>query len=75
MANIKLDLSYSGVSDKEISRYGTKITKICDNLMKKTDDENEFVGWLNLPTNYNKKEFDRIKKLQKELEKTQKCLL
>ena len=67
MANIKLDLSYSGVSDKEISRYGTKITKICDNLMKKADDENEFVGWLNLPTNYNKKEFDRIKKAAKRI--------
>ena len=69
MANIKLDLSYSGVSDKEISRYGTKITKICDNLMKKADDENEFVGWLNLPTNYNKKEFDRIKKAAKRIRK------
>ena len=69
MANIKLDLSYSGVSDKEISRYGTKITKICDNLMKKADDENEFVCWLNLPTNYNKKEFDRIKKAAKRIRK------
>lgn len=69
MANIKLDLSYSGVSDKEISRYGTKITKICDNLVKKADDENEFVGWLNLPTNYNKKEFDRIKKAAKRIRK------
>ena len=69
MANIKLDLSYSGVSDKEISRYGTKITKICDNLIKKADDENEFVGWLNLPTNYNKKEFDRIKKAAKRIRK------
>ena len=45
MANIKLDLSYSGVSDKEISRYGTKITKICDNLMKKADTEE----WKKLP--------------------------
>lgn len=69
MANIKLDLSYSGVSDKEISRYGTKITKICDNLMKKADDENEFVGWLNLPTNYDKKELDRIKKAARRIRK------
>ncbi len=62
MANLKLDLTYSGVSDKEISRYGSKVTKICSNLIQKADDENEFVGWLNLPTNYDKKEFDRIKK-------------
>ena len=75
MANIKLDLSYSGVSDKEISRYGTKITKICDNLIKKADDENEFVGWLNLPTNYNKKEFDRIKKAAKRIRKNSEVFI
>lgn len=69
MANLKLDLTYSGVSDKEISRYGSKVTKICSNLIQKADDENEFVGWLNLPTNYDKKEFDRIKKAAKRIRK------
>ena len=69
MANIKLDLSYSGVSDKEISRYGSKVVKICNNLVQKADDENEFVGWLNLPTNYDKKELDRIKKAARRIRK------
>ena len=69
MANVKLDLTYSGVSDKEISRYSSKVEKICNNLIQKADDENEFVGWLNLPTNYDKKEFNRIKKAAKRIRK------
>ena len=69
MANIKLDLSYSGVSDKEIFRYGSKVEKICNNLAEKAKDENEFVGWLDLPTNYDKKEFDRIKKVARRIRK------
>ena len=69
MANIKLDLSYSGVSDKEIFRYGSKVAKICNNLAEKAKDENEFVGWLDLPTNYDKKEFDRIKKVARRIRK------
>ena len=69
MANIKLDLSYSGVSDKEIFRYGSKVGKICNNLAEKAKDENEFVGWLDLPTNYDKKEFDRIKKVARRIRK------
>ena len=69
MANIKLDLSYSGVSNKEIFRYGSKVAKICNNLAEKAKDENEFVGWLDLPTNYDKKEFDRIKKVARRIRK------
>ncbi len=67
MANIKLDLTYSGITDKEISKYNSKVEKIYNNLLQKSDDENEFVGWLNLPTNYDKKEFSRIKKAAKRI--------
>ena len=69
MPNIKLDLSYSGVIDKEIGKYSQKIEKIYNNLLEVADDENEFVGWLKLPTNYNKKEFDKIKKAAKKIRK------
>ena len=69
MLNVKLDLSYSGVIDKEISRYSQKVERIYNNLLETADDNNEFVGWLKLPTNYNKKEFDRIKKAAKKIRK------
>ena len=69
MSNIKLDLSYSGVIEKEIGKYSQKVEKIYNNLLEIADDEKEFVGWLKLPTNYNKKEFDRIKKVAKKIRK------
>ena len=69
MPNIKLDLSYSGVIDKEIGKYTQKAEKIYNNLLEVADDKNEFVGWLKLPTDYDKKEFDRIKKAAKKIRK------
>ena len=69
MSNIKLDLSYSGVIEKEIGRYSQKVEKIYNNLKELSEDKNQFVGWLNLPTNYNKKEFERIKKAAKRIRK------
>ena len=69
MSNIKLDLSYSGVIEKEIGRYSQKVENIYNNLKELSEDKNQFVGWLNLPTNYNKKEFERIKKVAKRIRK------
>ena len=69
MPNIKLDLAYSGITEKEISKYGTKVEQIYENLKELSNNENEYVGWLNLPTNYDKKEFDKIKKVAKRIRK------
>lgn len=69
MPNIKLDLSYTGITEKEISKYESKVEKIYNNLNEISDDENEFAGWLKLPSNYDKKEFSRIKKIAKRIRK------
>ena len=69
MQNIKLDLSYAGITEKEISKYGTKVKNIYNKLNEISEDENEFVGWLKLPSNYDKKEFSRIKKIAKKIRK------
>lgn len=69
MANIKLDLSYSGITDGEIYGYENKVQEIYNTLNEKAKDKKEFVGWLKLPSNYDKKEFDRIKKVAKRIRK------
>lgn len=69
MANIKLDLSYSGITEGEIYGYENKVQEIYSNLNEKAKDKKEFVGWLKLPSNYDKKEFDRIKKVAKRIRK------
>ena len=69
MQNIKLDLSYSGITEKEIMKYEKEVQEIYNKLNESSEDENKFVGWLKLPENYDKKEFERIKKAAKRIRK------
>ena len=69
MPNVNIDLSYSGIEEKEIFEYENKVKNIYDNLSEKAKDENEFVGWLKLPSSYDRKEFARIKKAAKRIRK------
>ncbi len=75
MKNINIDLKNAGISDKEIAEYKKQVAKIHEELHERVDDENDFVGWLNLPSNYDKKEFDRIKKAAKKIKKESDVLL
>ena len=70
MANVKLDYKNSGITDKEIMKYKEKVIKIHNEFNENANDENAFLGWLHLPTNYDKKEFERIKKAAKRINKT-----
>ena len=65
MANINVSLKNTQISNKTIMEYKDKVEKIHNDLHKRANDPNDFVGWLELPTNYDKKEFARIKKLLK----------
>jgi len=69
MPNVNIDLSYSGIEEKDILQYEKQVKKIYDSLNEKSKDENEFVGWLKLPSSYDKKEFTRIKKAAKRIRK------
>ena len=68
---IKLNLENSSLQENVINEYSEEIAKIHDNLHAKANDEKEFLGWIELPTNYDKEEFSRIKKLQKKYKKIQ----
>ncbi len=69
MPNVRLDLSYSGITEKEIAEYEGRVNEIYDDLNKKAKDKNEFVGWLKLPSSYDRKEFARIKKVANKIRK------
>lgn len=57
MLNLKLNLKNSGIEQKAIMKYKEKVEQIHEELHKRSNNENDFVGWLELPTNYDKKEF------------------
>ena len=75
MVGIKLNLKNTGISQKSIMEYKEQVENIHKELHKKANDEKDFVGWLELPTKYDKKEFLRIKKAAKKIKKESDILV
>ncbi len=67
MSNVKLELEYTKIDTKEIMEYKEKVQEIHQELQENKNKEEEFLGWLALPTKYNKKEFEKIKKCAKKI--------
>ena len=75
MIGLKLDLTNSDLEIEEIYGYKEKVKEIHDELHEKLDDDNEFLGWLELPSKYNKREFKKIKECAKKIQKDSDVLL
>ena len=75
MTNIKVNFENTNISLKDIMEYQEKVEKIHDELHSKTNDEKEFLGWMKLPTDYDKEEFKRIKKAAEKIKKDSSILL
>ena len=62
--SVKFNAKYaeSIVSASDINAMAPKAVEAMHTLMNKTGEGNDFLGWIDLPTNYDKKEFSRIKK-------------
>ena len=75
MAEIKLNLNNSDIAQKSILEYKEQVENIHKDLHRRANHENDFVGWLELPTNYDKKEFARIKKAAKKIKKESDILV
>ncbi len=52
----------SFVTSSDIDALAPVAVKAMETLHNKTGEGNDFLGWLTLPTDYDKEEFDRIKK-------------
>ena len=68
MSNISIDFRKSKITGKEIMVYSDEIKKIHMMMNKKANDEKEFLGWLNWPSKYGKREFEKIKKCAKRIQ-------
>ena len=75
MAEIKLNLKNSDITQKSILEYKEQVENIHKDLHRRANHENDFVGWLELPTNYDKKEFASIKKAAKKIKKESDILV
>ncbi len=75
MGNIKVDFKNARVFEKNVMKYAKQVLEIHKKLHEKADDKKELCGWLNLPSNYDKEEFDKIKKSAKKIQSNSDILL
>ena len=61
---IKFDFKNSEfmASPAEVSAMASRVETAKKTLLEKTGEGNDFLGWIDLPVDYDKEEFDRIKK-------------
>ena len=72
---IKFNYENSSIKESTIIKYANDVSRINEEMNKKAGDEKEFLGWLELPTNYDKEEFERIKKAGKKIQKDSDVLV
>ncbi len=72
---IKFNFENSSINESTILKYSNQVANIHEEMNKKANDETEFLGWLELPTNYDKKEFARIKKAGQKIQKDSDVLV
>lgn len=75
MENIKVNFENARVFEKNIMKYASQVKEIHNKLHSMAEDEKEFCGWLNLPMNYDKYEFARIKVAAEKIRKDSDVLL
>ncbi len=77
MKKLKLDLSkvLEFISEEEILKMETEVKNAEKVLMEGTGEGNDFLGWIELPTNYNKEEFERIKLAAEKIKKNSEVLV
>ena len=70
---------YSKISDfvteQEIKNFKDIVLNAKDTLLNKTGAGNDYLGWLDLPVNYDKEEFERIKKAAQKISSDSDILL
>ena len=57
-------------TEAEIADYTAQVAAAQDTLVNGTGAGNDFLGWLNLPVNYDRDEFARIKQAAKKIQQT-----
>ena len=75
MSKINLEIEFSGIDTKDIMKEASRVEEIHNELNSKKNDENEFLGWMNLASSYEKKEIEKIKKAARKIRKDSDVLV
>lgn len=75
MSKITVDYSKTGVQEHELECFKAQVELAHKMLHEKTGAGNDFLGWIDLPVDYDKDEFDRIKKAAEKIRKDSDILI
>ena len=75
MLGIKLNLENANLDNKKLSEYQEIVEFIHEKLHSENLQEVNYLGWLNLPTNYDKREFEKIKRCAKKIQGNSEVLV
>ena len=77
MAKVTFDYSKAAkfISDNEMNNMEKIVANAKDTLVTKTGAGNDFLGWIDLPVDYDKEEFARIKTAAKKIQEDSDVLL
>ncbi len=70
-----MKLDFTNVNLDKIDSYENKALDAFDTLMNKSGEGNDFLGWIERPVDYDKEEFDRIKKAAKKINENSDVLV
>lgn len=72
---IKFTVQGEAVQKQELSALSGEVVRCHEALHNKTGKGNDFVGWVDLPQNYDKVEFERIKKAAAKIKQDSSVLI
>lgn len=72
---IKLNIKNAGLRDGELEKIKPQVNAAYNTLMNRSGAGAEMLGWLNLPNEYDKEEFERIKKAADKIKKNSEVLI
>ena len=75
MSKITLDYSKTGLQTHELDCLEKQVSLAHEMLHEKTGAGNDFLGWIDLPVDYDHEEFDRIKKAEEKIKADSDVLL
>ena len=75
MNQITIDYSKTGVQSHEVAYFKEQIALAHKNLHEKTGAGNDFLGWVDLPVDYDKEEFARIQKAAEKIKNDSDVLI
>nr|WP_302599906.1 glucose-6-phosphate isomerase [uncultured Cellulosilyticum sp.] len=75
MNKITVDYSKTGVQPHEVAYFKSQVELAHSMLHEKTGAGNDFLGWIDLPVDYDKGEFERIKQAAKKIQDNSDVLI